>query len=91
MISEQRNRIMRAIKSKDTGPEMEVCRLVHRIGYRYRLHRKDLPGKPGIVLGPRRKVIFVPGCLRHSHACKRGSEYRKKIAPPCARRGGGCW
>nr|WP_306149102.1 MULTISPECIES: DNA mismatch endonuclease Vsr [unclassified Roseibium] len=58
---------MRRIKSKDTKPEMIVRRLVHGLGFRYRLHRKDLPGKPDLVFGPRRKVIFVHGCFWHQH------------------------
>ena len=62
---------MRAIRSKDMRPEMAVRRLVHRLGYRYRLHRKDLPGKPDLVFVSRRKVIFVHGCFWHSHhGCK---------------------
>ena len=52
MTSEQRSRVMRAVKGKDTGTEMTVRRIVHRMGYRYRLHRKDLPGKPDLVFGP---------------------------------------
>jgi DNA mismatch endonuclease (patch repair protein) len=59
---------MRRIRSKDTKPEMLVRRLVHKMGYRYRLHRRDLPGKPDLVFGPRRKVIFVHGCFWHSHS-----------------------
>ena len=51
-------------------PELKVRSLVHRLGYRFRLHRKDLPGKPDLVFGPRRKVIFVHGCFWHSHNCK---------------------
>lgn len=51
-------------------PEMEVRRLVHGMGYRYRLHRKDLPGKPDLVFGPRKKVIFVHGCFWHQHGAK---------------------
>ena len=58
---------MRAIKAKDMKPEMLVRRLVHGMGYRYRLHRKDLPGKPDLVFGPRKKVIFVHGCFWHLH------------------------
>ena len=73
MPSEQRSRTMRAVKSLNTKPEMTVRRLLHRTGYRYRLHRKDLPGKPDIVLGPRRKLIFVHGCFWHGHSCKHGS------------------
>ena len=63
---------MRAVKGKNTGPEMTVRRLVHGMGYRYRLHRKGLPGKPDLVFARRRKVIFVHGCFWHGHACKRG-------------------
>lgn len=59
---------MAAIRSKDMKPEMLVRRMLHRLGYRYRLHRKDLPGKPDVVFGPRRKVIFVHGCFWHQHA-----------------------
>ena len=58
---------MAAIRSKDTTPELTVRRLVTALGHRYRLHRKDLPGKPDLVFGPRRKVIFVHGCFWHLH------------------------
>jgi DNA mismatch endonuclease (patch repair protein) len=61
---------MRAIRSKDMLPEMKVRRLAHRLGYRFRLHRKDLPGTPDLVFSSRRKVIFVHGCFWHSHDCK---------------------
>lgn len=64
---------MRRIRSKDTGPEMAVRRLVHRLGYRYRLHRKDIPGKPDLVFPGRRKVIFIHGCFWHQHpGCREG-------------------
>jgi DNA mismatch endonuclease (patch repair protein) len=64
---------MRRIRSCDTTPELVVRRIVHALGYRYRLHRKDLPGKPDLVFGPRRKVIFVHGCFWHQHSgCKAG-------------------
>ncbi len=69
---EQRRRIMQAVKSKDTKPEMIVRRLLHRMGYRYRLHRKDLPGKPDIAFVSRRKAIFVHGCFWHGHGCSKG-------------------
>ena len=59
---------MRAVRSRDTKPEMTVRRLLHRLGYRYRLHRRNLPGTPDIVFGPRRKVIFVHGCFWHGHS-----------------------
>ena len=78
MTSEQRSRTMRAVKGKDTGTEMTVRRIVHRMGFRYRLHRKDLPGKPDLVFGPRRKVIFVHGCFWHGHTCKRGDRTPRK-------------
>lgn len=61
---------MRAIRSKGMKPELAVRSLVHRLGFRFRLHRADLPGKPDLVFGPRRKVIFVHGCFWHSHDCK---------------------
>ena len=68
---------MRAVKGKNTGPEMVVRRLVHGMGYRYRLHRKGLPGKPDLVFALRRKVVFVHGCFWHGHACKRGDRIPK--------------
>lgn len=71
--SELRSRTMRAVKGRDTTPELLVRRLLHGMGYRYRLHRSDLPGKPDIVFGPRGKVLFVHGCFWHGHNCKRGS------------------
>lgn len=61
---------MRAIRSKDTKPELTVRRLVHSHGYRYRLHRAGLPGKPDLVFVSRRKVILVHGCFWHGHGCK---------------------
>ena len=80
MPSEQRSRTMRAVKDRNTKPELAVRRLLHRMGYRYRLHRKDLPGKPDIVFGPRRKVVFIHGCFWHGHSCKRGSRLPKTNA-----------
>jgi len=62
----------RAICGKDTQPEIAVRSLVHKLGYRFRLHRSDLPGKPDLVFPARRKAIFVHGCFWHSHACKTG-------------------
>jgi DNA mismatch endonuclease, patch repair protein len=64
-----RSETMAAIRSKDTKPEMLVRRLLHKSGYRFRLHRSDLPGKPDIVLPSRKKVIFVHGCFWHQHDC----------------------
>ena len=73
----QRSRVMRAVKGKDTGPEMSVRRMLHKLGYRYRLHRKDLPGKPDLVFPGRRAVVFVHGCFWHGHDCKRGARTPK--------------
>lgn len=70
--SERRSANMRAIRSKDTAPELVVRRLVHSMGFRFRLHRADLPGKPDLVFGPRKKVIFVHGCYWHGHGCSVG-------------------
>lgn len=63
---------MRAIRANDTGPELTVRSVLHRMGYRFRLGRRDLPGKPDIVLPGRRAVIFVHGCFWHWHTCKAG-------------------
>lgn len=63
---------MQAVKSKDTGPEILVRRILHALGYRFRLHRKDLPGKPDIVLPSRKKAIFIHGCFWHAHGCSKG-------------------
>jgi DNA mismatch endonuclease (patch repair protein) len=80
LTPEQRQRTMRRVRSVDTGPEMTVRRLAHGLGYRYRLHRKDLPGKPDLVFPARRKVIFVHGCFWHGHDCKAGRKQPKTNA-----------
>ena len=70
-VSEQRSRNMSAIKSKNTKPEIKVRKFLHSMGYRFRLHRKDLPGKPDLVLPKYRTAIFVNGCFWHQHKeCK---------------------
>lgn len=69
---EQRRRIMQSIGTRNTGPEMAVRRLLHRLGYRYRLHRRDLPGSPDIVFPSRRAAVFVHGCYWHGHGCAKG-------------------
>jgi len=64
---------MGRIRSKDTIPELKVRSLIHRLGYRFRLHRSDLPGSPDMVFTGRKKVIFVHGCFWHRHAgCRKG-------------------
>lgn len=67
---EARSRLMSRIRSKDTGPERAVRSLLHALGFRFRLHRKDLPGTPDIVLPGRGTAVFVHGCFWHGHACK---------------------
>lgn len=66
-VSPATRKVMQANKGRDTGPEMIVRRMVHAMGYRYRIHRKDLPGRPDIAFGPKRKAIFVHGCFWHAH------------------------
>jgi len=68
---------MRAVKAKDTKPELTVRRLLHNIGYRFRLHRADLPGNPDLVLPAYSAVIFVNGCFWHGHSCARGARIPK--------------
>lgn len=69
----QRSEIMSKVRSKDTGPELQVRRLIFRMGFRYRLHVKGLPGKPDIVMAGRRKIVDVRGCFWHGHKrCKYG-------------------
>lgn len=70
---EARSRTMRAVKSRNTKPERAVRRVLFGLGYRYRLHQGDLPGRPDIVFSGRRKVVFVHGCFWHGHNCPRGS------------------
>ena len=75
-----RSRVMARVKSKDTGPEQTVRKALTRLGARYRLHRKDLPGSPDIVLPGRRLAIFVHGCFWHGHDCARGARVPKANA-----------
>ncbi|MED5549602.1 MAG: DNA mismatch endonuclease Vsr [Pseudomonadota bacterium] len=73
----RRSRNMAAIKDRDTAPEMIVRRLAHAMGFRFRLHRRDLPGKPDLVFPGRKSVIFVHGCFWHQH-----SSEKCKTRPP---------
>ena len=75
--AERRERMSR-IRNVDTKPEMIVRRLVHGMGYRYRLHARDLPGVPDLVFRPRKKVIFVHGCFWHQHGCCQYRQPRTK-------------
>jgi DNA mismatch endonuclease (patch repair protein) len=76
---QQRRRIMQAVKTKDTGPEIIVRRALHREGYRYSLHQSDLPGKPDIVFPRKKKAIFVHGCFWHGHNCKKGKAPKSRL------------
>jgi DNA mismatch endonuclease (patch repair protein) len=72
MSKAARRRVMQAVKGRDTKPEMIVRSLVHRMGYRFRLHRRDLPGTPDLVFPRLKAVIFVHGCFWHRHSCPNG-------------------
>jgi DNA mismatch endonuclease (patch repair protein) len=76
---EQRSRIMQAVGTAHTGPERLVRRLLHANGYRFRLHRKTLPGKPDIVFPSRKKAIFVHGCFWHGHNCAKGRPPKSRL------------
>lgn len=71
---------MSRIRGKNTFPERIVRSSLHKMGYRYRLHTKDLPGKPDLVFKSRRKVIFVHGCFWHGHDCARGISSTRSLS-----------
>jgi DNA mismatch endonuclease (patch repair protein) len=75
---EQRSAVMRQVRGQGTTPERAVRRLLSRLGARYRLHRKDLPGTPDIVMPGRRLAVFVHGCFWHGHDCARGGRVPKQ-------------
>ena len=78
--SKRRSEIMSRVRSKNTKPEMTVRSLVHSLGYRYRLHGKDLPGKPDMVFRSRKKVIFIHGCFWHRHrGCQKTSTPKSRV------------
>ncbi|WP_456282170.1 very short patch repair endonuclease [Cupriavidus sp. JZ107] len=70
LTPEARSHLMSRIRSKDTNPERMVRSMLHRMGHRFRLHRKDLPGRPDIVLPRHKKVVLVHGCFWHGHFCR---------------------
>jgi DNA mismatch endonuclease (patch repair protein) len=70
---EKRSAVMRRVKGRDTSPELKVRKALTALGARYRLHRKDLPGNPDIVLPGRKLALFVHGCFWHGHDCARGA------------------
>lgn len=71
-VSDVTRKVMQANRSRDTGPEMVVRRLLHGLGFRYRLHRNDLPGRPDIVFPRKHKAVLVHGCFWHHHDCQGG-------------------
>jgi DNA mismatch endonuclease, patch repair protein len=71
LTQSERSRIMASVKSRDTAPEMIVRHMVHKLGYRFRLHRRDLPGTPDLVFPKLRKIVNVHGCFWHMHICQR--------------------
>jgi DNA mismatch endonuclease (patch repair protein) len=70
---------MSRVRGKNTKPELVVRRLVFSLGYRYRLHRSDLPGKPDLVFAGKKKIIFVHGCFWHVHCCNRFSMPKSNV------------
>src|ERR1044071_7690724 len=80
LSKQRRSEIMSRIRDKNTVPELKVRSLIHRLGYRFRLHSKSLPGKPDLVFPGRKKIIFVHGCFWHSHAdCPKGKPPKSKL------------
>ena len=77
---EQRSAVMRAVPGKNSSAELRVRRLLTRMGLRYRLHRRDLPGSPDVAFGPRKVAVFVHGCFWHGHDCARGARAPKTNA-----------
>ena len=78
---EKRSDVMRQVKAKGTSPELKVRKLLWGMGLRYRLHRKDLPGAPDIVLPSRKLAVLVHGCFWHGHDCARGARVPKQNRP----------
>jgi DNA mismatch endonuclease, patch repair protein len=79
-VPEKRSAVMRAVKSRNTAPELMLRNMLRSIRPGYRLHRADLPGKPDVVYGPSRLAIFMHGCFWHGHDCRRGARAPKNNA-----------
>lgn len=75
--AQKRSDVMRRVRSRDSKAELVVRRVIHGMGYRYRLHRKDLPGHPDLAFIAMRKAIFVHGCFWHGHTCRAGKNRPK--------------
>jgi len=80
MSPEQRSHRMSLIRGRNTTPELLVRSVIHRLGYRFRLHRKDLPGKPDLVFPARRRAVFIDGCFWHGHDCDIGHMPSSNVA-----------
>lgn len=81
VTTKQRSAMMSKIRGRDTRPELQMRKIAHRLGLRFRLHRRDLPGTPDLVFPARRKAVFVHGCFWHSHAgCKYAYRPKSNIA-----------
>ncbi|RZI98660.1 MAG: DNA mismatch endonuclease Vsr [Brevundimonas sp.] len=79
-VDPKRSEIMRNVRGKNTTPELKVRSALHRAGYRFRLHRQDLPGRPDIVMSSRRVVVFVHGCFWHRHeGCRAASSPSTRV------------
>jgi len=76
---DRRRKLMQKVKGKDTKPEKIVRSLLHRLGYRFRLHRKNLPGTPDIVFPSRHLALFVHGCFWHGHGCRIGQLPKSRL------------
>lgn len=76
---ETRSAIMASVKSKNTKPEIALRSALHKLGYRFRLHRRDLPGSPDLVFPSRKKAIFVHGCFWHGHGCRWGKLPKSRL------------
>jgi DNA mismatch endonuclease (patch repair protein) len=79
--TKKRSWIMSRVHGKDTGPELKVRSAAHRLGFRFRLHRRDLPGAPDLVFPRLKKIIFVNGCFFHGHTCARGARIPQANRP----------
>jgi DNA mismatch endonuclease (patch repair protein) len=79
LTPEKRSALMRNVKAKHTTPELTVRSMLHRMGFRFQLHRKDLPGKPDIVFPSRKKIVLVNGCFWHGHDCRYGRLPKSKL------------
>src|SRR4051794_6915666 len=76
---EQRRRIMQSVRTKGTGAELAIRRKLHRLGYRFRVNDRSLPGSPDLVFTARKRVIMVHGCFWHGHDCPKGRAPKSKL------------